>query len=302
MNIYFNPDSPRIGIDFPTFGKAKWIAEFLEGAPVEGARLVRPEPCSVAQAERVHDSDYVDVIIHGGPGDDSNGFTWTPRLWPSVAGSTGGVIAAVLEALRTGGISGALASGLHHARAGRGSGYCTLNGIVIAVREAMAEGAQRIVILDVDAHCGGGTASLIEDIDGVEQVDVSVNRYDWYPSTPQSRLTIVEEAGADGATYLAAIEAALEEIGDPSSIDVMILNAGVDPHEGAGGMHGITDDVLDRRERMIFDWANRHGVPVAWVLAGGYLHGVDQDGLVGLHLQTVRAAAEAQAARAAAAA
>jgi acetoin utilization deacetylase AcuC-like enzyme len=218
-----------------------------------------------------------------------------------VSGSTGGVIAAVREAFRTRGIAGSLSSGLHHARADRGSGFCTINGIAVAVDQVIRDGAKRVLILDVDAHCGGGTASIIRTMDGVEQVDISVNRFDSYPSTAQSRLVIVDEVGSDGAAYLAAIEASLAQISEPSSIEVMIVNAGVDPHEDAGGVSGITAEVLEARERMIFAWANENGVPVAWVLAGGYLHGIDEDGLVDLHMQTIRAAAEAEATRQAAA-
>ena len=297
MNIYVHTDQLDHGHTFPTFGKADWIIQALNGAPIEGVRLVSPDRCSRSQVEAVHDSDYVEAVITGGPGAEGNGFTWTVELWPMVSASTGGVIAAVREAFRTGGIAGSLSSGLHHARADRGSGFCTINGIAVAVDQVIRDGAKRVLILDVDAHCGGGTASMIRTMDGVEQVDISVHRFDWYPSTPQSRLVMVDEVGSDGAAYLAAIEASLAQISDPSSIEVMIVNAGVDPHEDAGGVSGTTAEVLEARERMIFAWANEHGVPVAWVLAGGYLHGIDEAGLVGLHVQTIRAAAEAEATR-----
>jgi len=297
MKIYVHPDQQGHEHTFPTFAKAEWIVQYLQGAPVESARLVTPDRCSRSQVEAVHDIGYVEAIIEGGDLAESNGFTWSPDLWPMVAGSTGAVIAAVREAFRTGRTAGALSSGLHHARADRGMGYCTINGIVVAAVQVIRDGAKRVLILDVDAHCGGGTASMIRMIEGIEQVDVSVHPYDGYVSTPQARLTVVDEIGRDGAGYLAAIEEALAGITEPSTIDVVIVNAGVDPHESAGGVGGITDEVLEARERMIFQWAARHGVPAAWVLAGGYLHGIDREGLVGLHLQTIRAAAEADAAR-----
>ena len=297
MNIYVHPDQLGHEHTFPTFAKADWIVQFLAGAPLEGVDVVSPDRASRSQIEAVHDSEYVEAIVVGGPLAEGNGFTWSDDLWSMVRGSTGGVIAAVREAFRTRSIAGALASGLHHARADHGSGYCTINGIAVAAVQVIRDGARRVLVLDVDAHCGGGTASMIAMVDGVEQVDVSVHRYDWYPSSPTARVVVVDEVGRDGAAYLAAIEDALARIEDPSTIDVMILNAGVDPHEGAGGVDGITDEVLEARERMIFEWANLHGVPVAWVLAGGYIGGVDQDGLVALHVQTIRAAAEAAAAR-----
>ena len=86
-----------------------------------------------------------------------------------------------------------------------------------------------------------------------------------------------------------------------SDLDVVIYNAGMDPHEGAGGLIGITTDVLAEREGLFFDWAEEHGLPVAFVLAGGYLQGVGLDELVGLHRLTIRKAAAVMQTRTAAA-
>ena len=55
--------------------------------------------------------------------------------------------------------------------------------------------------------------------------------------------------------------------------------------------------MLRRREEMVFAWAHGHGLPLAWVLAGGYLNRVDMDGLVDLHRLTIDAAAKYSAMR-----
>jgi hypothetical protein len=47
-------------------------------------------------------------------------------------------------------------------------------------RAALAAGVGSMLILDLGAHCGGGTASLIEDEPRVWQIDVSVSSYDRY--------------------------------------------------------------------------------------------------------------------------
>ena len=103
---------------------------------------------------------------------EQQGFLWNAGLWRSVLASNGGVVAAALSAMRTG-VAGSLSSGLHHARRDRGSGFCTFNGLVIAAHEALDGGAGSVLILDLDAHCGGGTASLIADEPRIWHVDVS---------------------------------------------------------------------------------------------------------------------------------
>jgi acetoin utilization deacetylase AcuC-like enzyme len=149
-----------------------------------------------------------------------------------------------------------------------------------AIGEAIA------LVLDVDGHCGGGTASLISSIPGAEQLDISVHHYDSYASTDRCRLVMT-----DADRYLETLEDELERVVDPAGIDLVIHNAGMDIHEGAGGVSGIRTAVVAERERMIFDWARRHRLPVAWTLAGGYTSsGLALRQVAELHLMTAKAA------------
>ena len=86
----------------------------------------------------------------------------------------------------------------------------------------------------------------------------------------------------------------LATIANPTDIDVLIYNAGVDPHENCstGGAGGITTETLKARESMVFSWAAKHGVPVAFVFAGGYISAsLNEAQLVELHRNTIAAAA-----------
>jgi len=114
-----------------------------------------------------------------------------------------------------------------------------------------------------------------------------VNFFDSY--TPQTNTKLVM---ADGRDYLAVIERELNAVQAPSGIDLVLYNAGMDPHENAGGVRGITTSVINERERMVFEWAASQGVPVAWVLAGGYTVGMQMEELAELHLLTARVATE----------
>jgi hypothetical protein len=69
----------------------------------------------------------------------------------------------------------------------------------------------------------------------------------------------------------------------------------MDPHEGSavGGLAGITEEILAERERLVFAWLRARAIPVAFVLAGGYVGPrLSQEKLVALHRLTVAAAAK----------
>ncbi len=294
LQIFHRPEYDLITEGFDTFVKAGAVAEAIADMDPDTTdttvELVPPTPATDGELAAVHGHDYLEALATGEPRDlaESNGLPWDPELLPTVAASTGGVRDAALTAWRTGAHTGSLSSGLHHAGVGGGAGFCTVNGLVVAARAVLDAGAGRVLVLDLDAHCGGGTAGLIDGIDGIEAVDVSVIGYDRYESRPDARLTLV----AEPADYLPSIELALDSIDAPDGIDVVLYNAGMDPHEHAGGVRGITTQVLRDRERLVFEWAARVGVPVAFVLAGGYRSArFDLDDVARLHLLTVRAAA-----------
>lgn len=268
VSIFYSDDFVVEGA-FDTIGKAGELADLLTVDPVAGTRIVNPAPATRGDIVSVHDETYVDRVLNGHSGQ----FSSDDESAVSVLATTGGVLRAVETVLENGGCAGSLSSGLHHAKHDRGSGYCTFNGLVIGARRALSLGAKRVLILDLDAHCGGGTKELIgllrdQDIDGIEQVDVSVSSFDQYYNSSFAQLKIV---GA--SEYLPTIEQSLSGIADPQSIDLVIYNAGMDPHEKAGGVTRITDRVIRQREAMVFEWAKSHALPIVWVLAGGYSSG-----------------------------
>src|SRR5262249_21745552 len=146
--------------------------------------------------------------------------------------------------------------GLHHARHGSGAGFCTFNGLAIAARAALAAGAGSVLILDFDAHCGGGSAALIEDDPRIWQIDVSTSDYDSYSSSERVWLEVVHR----GADYLAAVRRGLDEAERRRPrFGLCLYNAGMDPYEGCpvGGIAGITPQTLAARERMVFEWSRQ---------------------------------------------
>lgn len=182
MKIYYSPDYVRAAYGFDTTRKAAWIADSLTGRPIDGVELLTPPPLTSDDLERVHTRDYIEAVQTGEPRyvAESQGFDWDPALWPMVLASGGGVLAAARSALDDG-VAGSLSSGLHHAKAERGDGFCTFNGLVIAAKTLLDEGVVRsVLILDLDAHCGGGTAQLIDRDPRIWHEDVSVDSFDHY--------------------------------------------------------------------------------------------------------------------------
>jgi acetoin utilization deacetylase AcuC-like enzyme len=286
-------------LTFDTVVKAAEVRRAIEEAIAAGrippVEFVGARPVDRDDLTRIHDRSYVEAVLTGRPEGlaGSNGIGWDPHLFAIAAGSAGAIRDAALHAIATGGFGGALSTGLHHARRGRGNGYCTFNGLVLAAQAAIDAGARRVLILDVDAHCGGGTASLIEDMAGVEQLDVSLIGFDTYTSVPGCRLVMTQPED-----YLATLADELDRVVDPTGIDLVIHNAGMDVHESAGGPDGMTTPVVATRERMVFAWAARHGLPVAWTLAGGYTSsGFDLADVAELHLLTPIAALAADRVR-----
>ena len=279
MKVFYSDKYISSATAFETTRKAGWVASSFDGRPMTGVEIVAPLPLTEAQVLGTHGKEYVDGVKTG-KGNIRSPFAWDPQLWTMVTASNGGVVAAALTAMQEG-VSGSLSSGLHHAKKDYGEGFCTFNGLVIAAKEALDHGANNVLILDLDAHCGGGTASLILHDERIWQADVSTVSYDLYDEQQNARLVISREA------YLADIESMLRTVdAEFPAFDLCIYNAGVDPHDS----RRINDHVLALRDELVFNWAAAKRLPIAFVLAGGYLTGITKEQLVDLHRQTVAAA------------
>jgi acetoin utilization deacetylase AcuC-like enzyme len=295
VKLFFSPDYVRSGHAFETTRKSQWIVESLLREPMAGIELLAPDPLSETQLREVHDPSYVTAVRTGEPRAlaESQGFPWDPSLWSMVCASNGGAVAAALAALAEG-VAGSLSSGLHHARRDRGAGFCTFNGLALGVRAACAAGADAILVLDLDAHCGGGTHSLVADDPHIWQLDIAVSPFDDYAPTARTTLDLVRDA----THYLVVLQSRLQVLeAEAPAFDLCLYNAGMDPFEGCsiGGLRGITRSILEERERLVFDWCGRRRIPVSFVFAGGYLGpGLDEPGLVALHRLTLLAAVRAR--------
>jgi acetoin utilization deacetylase AcuC-like enzyme len=291
MKVFYSSDYTAAAESFDTTRKPGWVADSLSSDPIEGLEIVAPRSLEFDEIATMHSPAYVTAVQTGEPRRlaQSQGFTWDPGLWRSVVASTGGVVAAALEAMSTG-VAGSLSGGLHHARYDTGSGFCTFNGLAIGAKAALDSSAESVLILDVDAHCGGGTHSLIKDDARIRQIDVSVCSFDSYQVSGNNTFDLV--AASDD--YLATIERRLSEMDrEGFRPSLCLYNSGMDPDERCviGGLSGVSDAILSEREKMVFDWFSSRRIPVAFVLAGGYSGPrLPCDELVALHRMTIELA------------
>lgn len=283
VNIYYS-DEYALATGLETVTKSAEVAAAIVADPTLAVRLVAPAPATRDELRAIHEDSYLRTVFAAGPGELPTG-PRTPELRRSLLASTGGMRDAVAEALRAG-RSGSLSSGLHHARRGSGEGFCTLNGLALGALRALQDVAS-VGILDLDAHFGGGTFEILGEHPQVRLADVSVNGYDrWEPTAPARHHV---ELVADPAGYLDAVSRGLQAL---EGVRCLLYNAGMDVHERAGGIKGLTTEVIRRREALVFDWARTRRVPIAFALAGGYRWGgLTLAQVAALHLETVRACA-----------
>ena len=285
VNIYYSKDY-ALATGLETVTKSAEVAAAIAAEPALGVALIAPAPATRQELKPIHGPAFLREVFATTPGQLATG-PRTAALRTSLLASAGGMRDAVAEALRAG-RSGSLSSGLHHARRDSGQGFCTLNGLALGARRALEE-VSSVGILDLDAHFGGGTFDILGAHPRVRLADVSVNDYDeWRPTHPARHHV---ELVVDPADYLAATARALRSL---EGAGCLLYNAGMDVHEKAGGIKGLTTDILRRREELVFGWARSRGIPIAFALAGGYRWGGWTLAQVAqLHLETVRACAAA---------
>ena len=284
MKAFYNEAYTAAAHTFDTTRKSGEIATAMDEGCAPGCEVVDPvDFVDLAEEliEATHAPAYIEALRTGEPYDlaRSQGFSWDEGIWDMAVNSTAGVLAAADEALATGGSSGSLSSGLHHARHARGEGYCTVNGLAMAATRATELVSGTVVILDLDAHCGGGTNELIGGDGRILHLDLSTSSFDSYSPDGDDELTVLRQPS--DVEYLEHVHGYLGRI--PDDTGLVIYNAGMDPHPG------VSAEGLAQRERLVAAWCARNSVPVAFVLAGGYTWGITMDELVDLHLHTVRA-------------
>jgi acetoin utilization deacetylase AcuC-like enzyme len=284
------------GHRFP-MGKYRLLRDRL-AAELPQLMLVTAEPATEGQLALAHTPGYIQSILDGSI--DAQrlreiGFPWTPAMAQRARLSVGATIAACRGALREG-IAANLAGGTHHASADRGGGFCVFNDAAVAARLMQAgwdrwgRGPLRVAVVDLDVHQGNGTASIFQGDPSV--FTLSLHGQKNFPFRKQpGDLDVDLPDGCGDEEYLHALELALAELDRRFEPGLVIYLAGADPHEGDRlGRLKLTWDGLEARDRRVFDWAWQRGLPLAFCMAGGYGHRIEDT--VQAQVNTFRVAAQ----------
>ncbi len=220
-----------------------------------------PDPMPRVWLDAVHDPAYVDEVL---------ALAVPDRVMRRSLLSPGGTWLAARLALRHGFAANA-AGGSHHALADTGAGYCIFNDLAIAANRLIAEGeTERILILDLDVHQGDGTASLLAGRSDIFTLSVHAEK-NFPVRKARSTLDIGLSDGVEDAEYLAVIAETLPQVLDDFAPDLILYQAGVDPHaDDRLGRLALTDAGLDARDRYVMRQALRRAIPVASTMGGGY--------------------------------
>ena len=238
---------------------------------------IAAQPAERSAIERIHSREYVSMLEklaeRGGGALDADTFLG-PRSWESVLAAAGVALSAVEQGIRTGTAFGITRPPGHHALAARAMGFCFLNNVVLAARQAQQLGQHRVLIVDWDVHHGNGTQALVEHDRSIRFV--SMHQYPWYPGTGAEGergvgnvFNIPRPGGLPRAVYardfLAGVDAALSGW-EP---DILLISAGFDSLNGdpLGEFTLEPDDITQWTEAL----RERMGArPVVAVLEGGY--------------------------------
>ena len=279
MKVLFSPKMVADSGSFsPSASKPEWVVQawLALDLPLE---IVEPDPATREQFALAHDRAFVDGVLDGRI---ANGFgNRSPAVAASLPYTSGAMLSAARAAIDGArcaapfaGVAAAPCSGFHHAGYGHAAGFCTFNGLMVAACVVKQEGrAERVGILDFDEHYGDGTDDIVERLGAEWVVHYTAGRH-W-------------RSPAQAERFLAQIPAIVETMAD---CDVVLYQAGADPHvdDPLGGW--LTTDQLRRRDRAVFEACRRLGLPVAWNLAGGYQE--DRRRIVEIHVNTMRECAE----------
>ena len=255
-------------------------------------QFVQPLPAPRRWLELVHEPRYHRAFARGTLTHQEQRRIGLPATTPLVQRTwlaVGGTVLTARLALEHG-LACHLAGGTHHAYPDRGSGFCIFNDCAVAAQVLLNEArVQQLMVIDLDVHQGDATAAIFASEPRV--FTVSVHCQSNFPLRKQnSDVDLPLDDGIQDDDYLIAIGDLIPNLLDQVQPDLVLYNAGVDPHRGDRlGKLSLSSGGLLNRDRLVLDACLRRSIPVATVIGGGY---DDLDPLVQRHALVFRAAKE----------
>ena len=193
-------------------------------------------------------------------------------LYEDIKLQTGGTMRSVDIALERG-LSANLGGGFHHGYADKGTGFCGMNDIAVAIRSAQKRNlVKKVLVVDLDFHQGDGTAVIFGGDKDV--FTYSVHSEEGWPEEKQKSDLDVGILSAEQHLYLEKSAEGLDKALSAFDPELVIYLAGSDPYEKCAlpGSHFIKRPLAEMRKRdeMVLDLFHKRKTPLAMVFAGGY--------------------------------
>lgn len=222
-------------------GRFANLREAMAELPTGAACAIDPRPAPDDAILQVHSDRYLHALAAAciqGPAYVDPAPTYVTQGSLVAARMAVGGSLAVLEQVTMGRARAGLALVRppgHHASATRAMGFCLLNNIAVATRQAQRSGLRRVMIVDFDVHHGNGTQAIFEDDPDV--LYLSTHEYGIYPGS-----------------------GALDEIGTGAGAGTTV-NVPLHPHCGDQTFRLVADELIG-------PLARRFGPDVLLVSAG----------------------------------
>jgi len=249
--------------------------------------VVKPEPATEDDILLVHTRLHVDTVKRaaagGGSWLDPDTFV-SPRSYEIALLSAGGAIATT-GLWDKGLVSFALVRPPgHHATPDRAMGFCLFDNVAIAVARLLAEGYERVAIIDWDVHHGNGTQAAFYDEPRV--LFVSLQQWPHYPGSGffdecgegdalGRTVNLPLPSGSTDADYAHAFEVVVEPVVRRFAPQAILVSAGQDIHrdDPLGSMLVTEAGFADMALRCVRLAGELCEGRLAFVLEGGYDRG-----------------------------
>ncbi len=267
--------------------------QLLYEGTIREEMIHRPGLVSEEDILRVHRADYwnklknLQLSYHE---ERTSGFPQTEEMVKRERIIMQGTIDMCNHALKEG-IGLNIAGGTHHAFSNRGEGFCLLNDLAIAAARLIHhQFVKKVLIIDLDVHQGNGTAEIFQKRDDV--FTFSMHGEKNYPGKKeQSHLDVGLEDGTGDEEYLSVLENSLQKIDRLFDAGFILYQSGVDVLGGDKmGRLNLSLDACKERDRMVFEYARRKGLPLCAAMGGGYSPQIKT--IIEAHANTFRLAVE----------
>jgi acetoin utilization protein AcuC len=200
--------------------------------------------------ELVHTPEYVAAVKHasrtGEPHEDRGLGTEDNPVFPGMHEAAARIVQGSAEqalAVWRGEAEHAvnIAGGMHHAMPDHASGFCVYNDAAVAIAALLADGAERVAYVDVDAHHGDGVERAFWDEPRVLTISVHESGHTLFPGTghpgdlggPAARgraVNVALPAGTADDAWLRAVESVVAPLLRRFRPQVVVSQHGCDSH------------------------------------------------------------------------